>query len=171
MLQFGILTDVNLGMEFFREYFDRLEWTVTNFNVDSFEGESENTDVQYLIKHIPPEMHDIKLRKFLLGQFKKYGIKTKDFRCDFFMVKAGDDMPPHVDVDSEIAFLMPLNENTGTLGIKDRSGEVRIIYNNMFILNTKKVHWVEPVKEDRLVFRVAIRDFSYMDLNVWKNVN
>ena len=32
MNEFGILTDVNLGMDFFQEYFDKLEWKGLNFN-------------------------------------------------------------------------------------------------------------------------------------------
>ena len=31
MKQYGIQTDINLGMEFFQEYYDKLEW------VESFE--------------------------------------------------------------------------------------------------------------------------------------
>ena len=168
MKQYGIQTDINLGMDFFKEYYDKLEW------VESFSHYGDKiTDCtggelmqQLFIKHIPPEMHDMKLRKFVLGQFKKYGIKTKDFRCDFFLVKAGGSMPPHADDYSEIAFLMPLSKNTGYLGIKDDSGEVKVLYNDMFILNTKKVHWVEAPTEDRLLFRLAIHDFPYTETNI-----
>lgn len=168
MKQYGIQTDVNLGMEFFQEYFDKTEW------VESFEHYGDKIPEctggelmrEMYVKHIPPEMHDMKLRKFVIGQFKKYGIKTKDFRLDFFLVKAGGYMPPHADVHSEIAFLMPLSKNTGALGIKDEDGEVRVIYNNMFILNTKKVHWVEEPTEDRLLFRLAVHDFPFTEMTV-----
>ena len=61
---------------------------------------------------------------------------------------------------------MPLTKNTGALGIKDDSGEVRVVYNDMFILNTKKVHWVEEPTEDRLLFRLAVHDFPYTDMNI-----
>jgi len=168
MNQYGIQTDINLGMKFFQEYYDKLEW------VESFEHYGEKIPEctggelmkQFYVKHIPPEMHDTKLRRFVLGQFKKYGIKTKDFRLDFFLVKAGGSMPPHADVTSEIAFLMPLTKNTGALGIKDDSGEVRVLYNDMFILNTKKVHWVEEPTEDRLLFRLAVHDFPYTNITI-----
>ena len=166
MKQYGIQTDVNLGMEFFQEYFDKLEW------VESFEHYGQRIPdctggkkmSRLFIKHIPPEMHDTKLRRFILSQFKKYGIKTKDFRCDFFLVEAGGSMPKHADLYSEIAFLMPLTKNPGALGIEDESGEVKVVYQDMFILNTKKVHWVEAPTEDRLLFRLAVHDFSYNDM-------
>jgi hypothetical protein len=166
MQQYGIQTDINLGMEFFQGYFDKLEW------VESFEHYGKKITEctggklmeKFYVKNIPPEMQDTKLRRFVLSQFKKYGINTKNFRLDFFLVKEGGSMPPHADLHSEIAFLMPLTKNTGALGIKDDDGEVRILYNNMFILNTKKVHWVEPPTEDRLLFRLAIHDFPYTEM-------
>ena len=166
MKQYGIQTDVKKDFEFFQPYFDKIDW------VESWKHYGEKiTDStggpkmeKLFIKNIPFEMWDFKLTRFVHSQFKKYGIKTDSYRCDFFLVKEGGYMPPHKDVVSDIAFLLPLSENTGTLGIEDEDGKVEVLYNSMFILNTKKMHWVNSPTKDRLLFRIAVHDFPYTEI-------
>lgn len=163
MKQYGLQTDLKKDFDWFKEYYDKIDW------VESYEHYGDRIPQMtggklcndFWIKNIPVELQDVKLRKFVLGLFKKYGIKTKDFRVDFFLVKAGGSMPKHKDGKSSIAFLLPLSKNTGMLGIEDENGSVKILYNSMFILNTKKTHWVEEPTEDRLLFRLAVHDFEY----------
>ena len=163
MKQYGLQTNLKKDLSWFQEYFDKLDW------VESYEHYGEEIPKitggilmnDFWVKNIPIEMQDMKLRRFVLGIFKKYGIKTKDFRMDFFLVKTGGSMPKHKDRVSSIAFLLPLSKNTGWLGIEDEDGSIKVLYDSMFILNTKKTHWGEEATQDRLLFRIAVHDFPY----------
>ena len=159
-----ILTDVVPDVDFFSKYLNQMEWENMN---ELYSGHSEYADamagqmaVEQYVKHI--SNYDMPLKKFLIKTFKRWGIKTRDFRCDFFLTKPDGYFPPHVDHMTKIAMLFPLVENTGVLKV-DSSPD--IVYNKMLILNAQAEHQVCPPKKDRLLFRIAIHDFPFENLN------
>ena len=159
-----ILTDVVPDVDFFSHYMDQMAWE----NINELYGDhKEYTDamtdelpVEQYVKHISD--YDMSLKKFLIKTFKRWGIKTQDFRCDFFLTKPGGSLPPHVDHKSKIAMLFPLAENTGVLKV-DSCPDV--VYNKMLILNTQVEHQVCSPEKDRLLFRIAIHDFAFEDIS------
>lgn len=159
-----ILTDVIPDVDFFSPYMNQMEWE----NINELYGDyKEYTDtmtdtmpVEQYIKHISD--YDMPLKKFLIKTFKHWGIKTQDFRCDFFLTKPGGSLPAHVDHKSKIAMLFPLVENTGVLKVESSPD---IVYNKMLILNTQAKHQVCSPEKDRLLFRIAIHDFMFENLS------
>ena len=159
-----IETDIKGDIEFFQPYLDSLEWVDINKAYSDYSEyekamEFKKPHLQY-IKHI--ENYDMKLKKFIVGLLKKYGIKTQDFRCDFFLTKPGGYLPAHVDEMAKIAILVPLTENTGALIVDEKEHT----YQNAVILNTRVLHEVKSPTKDRLLFRIAIHDFDFTDIQI-----
>tara|TARA_B100001057_G_scaffold467722_1_gene526136 strand:- start:483 stop:995 length:513 start_codon:yes stop_codon:yes gene_type:complete len=159
-----ILTDVVPDLDFFSHYMNQMEWKNIN---ELYGNHKEYTDtmtdelpVEQYIKHISD--YDMPLKKFLIKTFKRWGIKTQDFRCDFFLTKPGGSLPAHIDHKSKIAMLFPLVENTGVLKVDSCPD---IVYNKMLILNTQAEHQVCSPEKDRLLFRIAIHDFLFENLS------
>jgi hypothetical protein len=121
---------------------------------------TDDMPVEQYVKHISD--YDMSLKKFLIKTFRRWGIKTQDFRCDFFLTKPGGSLPAHVDHKSKIAMLFPLAENTGVLKVDSCPD---IVYNKMLILNTQAEHQVCSPEKDRLLFRIAIHDFLFENLS------
>lgn len=159
-----ILTDVIPDVNFFSPYMNQMEWeNINELYGDYKEYTNTMTDtmpVEQYIKHISD--YDMPLKKFLIKTFKHWGIKTQDFRCDFFLTKPGGSLPAHVDHKSKIAMLFPLVENTGVLKVESSPD---IVYNKMLILNTQAKHQVCSPEKDRLLFRIAIHDFMFENLS------
>lgn len=164
-----VLTDIVGDQNFFKPYMDQMEWTDINTLYNDYdeyqETMTEEKPALQFIKHISE--YDMPLKKFVLRIFKEFGIKTNDFRCDFFLTKPGGCLPPHVDHMSKISLLLPLTENTGVLTV----GDAEIIYQNMLILNTQILHGVQSPTQDRLLFRIAVHDFSFNDLPIVKSLD
>ena len=143
---------------------NQMEWeNINELYGDYKEYTNTMTDtmpVEQYIKHISD--YDMPLKKFLIKTFKHWGIKTQDFRCDFFLTKPGGSLPAHVDHKSKIAMLFPLVENTGVLKVESSPD---IVYNKMLILNTQAKHQVCSPEKDRLLFRIAIHDFMFENLS------
>ena len=167
---FVIETDVKGDLEFFKPYLDKVQWTDTN----KLYGEHEEYNqamygrkmVHHYIQHISD--YDLKLKKFIVKLFKDFGVQSKDWRADFFLTKSGGSMPQHIDVKSNIAFLLPLSKNTGPLVCENEFDRVELTYQNLVILNTKQPHAVNSPSEDRLLFRVALHDVMFEDLGIYK---
>ena len=167
---FVIETDFQADVNFFEDYLDKVEWTDTNKLYGEHEEYNEamygRKMVHHYIQHVSE--YDLKLKKFIVKIFKEFGVKSKDWRADFFLTKSGGSMPKHVDVKSNIAFLLPLSENTGPLVCENDNDKVTITYQNLAILNTKQPHAVNSPSNDRLLFRIAIHDIMFEDLGIYQ---
>jgi hypothetical protein len=163
---FYIKTDFNIPLEFLQPYINAGEWVDANKLygnriTDITKGSEEFSN--HFILHI--EKYDIKLKRLVMGVFKRLGVRTKDFRCDFFLTKKGGCLPEHVDSQSMAAFLVPLNTNTGQLTIRKADREpVSVCYQSAILLNTQLPHSVEAPYSDRLIFRIGIHDQSFEEI-------
>lgn len=169
---FLIETDVSGEYDFFQPYLEQTEWTDIN-TLYAKHSEYQDTmhdkkPVYHYIKHI--ENYDIKLKKFVMKLFKDFGVKSKDFRADFFLTKPGGFLPMHVDGMSKIAFLLPLTTNTGPLVCEDDNNRHELTYQTLTVLNTQKSHGVLSPTEDRLLFRIAVHDVMFEDLGIYKSL-
>lgn len=167
---FVIETDYVGDPEFFQPYKDQMPWTTSK----DLYGEriTEITGGKWMdghyIQHI--DKYDMKLKRFVADIFKTFGVKTKDFRADFFLVKPGGVMHEHVDSESKVAFLLPLSPNTGPLVLRDGNARFMIAYQTLTILNTQVPHAVESPTEDRLLFRIGVHDVRFEELGVFKEL-
>ena len=159
-----IETDISGDINFFQKYIDAGEW------VDINEAYADYDEYSDALPHRKPKMqyinhineYDLPLKKYLINLFKKYNIKSKDFRCEFFLTKPGGYLPAHVDHMTRIAILVPLKENTGALVVEGKE----YYYQNAVLLNTRVEHEVRSPTQDRLQFRVAIHDMDFKDLQL-----
>lgn len=169
---FVITTNITGDYDFFKPYMNQMNWTDTN---KLYAEHEEYQDTMYgremvhhYIKHI--SKFDLKLKKFIIKLFKDFGVPTKDFRADFFLTKAGGSMPMHVDGMSKVAFLLPLSKNTGPLICENDNDKLELIYQTLTILNTQKSHGVSAPTEDRLLFRIAVHDIYFEELDIYKKL-
>ncbi len=169
---FVIETDIKGDLNFFEPYMDQMEWTDTNKLYSKHEEYKDTMHgremVHHYVKHI--DTYDMSLKKYLMRMFKRFGINTKDFRCDFFLTKAGGSMPMHVDGMSKFAILIPLSKNTGALVCEDQSEKMELVYQTLTILNTQILHGVNEPTEDRLLFRIAVHDVNFKDIEIYKTL-
>lgn len=166
---FVIETDIKGDLEFFSPYIENSKWVDSNVlygkRIPEITG---NKPMQrHFIKHI--ENYDMKLKKYVMNLFKKFGIKTRDFRSDFFLVKEGGYMPAHIDSQSLTAILLPLSENTGKLVCETENTRFEILYQNLIILNTQILHTVESPTKDRLLFRIGLHDVPFENIRNFLN--
>ncbi len=158
---FVLESDFRADPSFFDSYLDQTSWVDSNilYGRRISEVTGNKPMIKHYIKHI--ERYDYKLKKFVARIFKSFGISSRDFRCDFFLVKPGGHMPPHIDSQSKIAILLPLSPNTGPLICEDASVRKEYLYQTLTILNTQIKHEVLSPTEDRLLFRIGVHDCDY----------
>lgn len=169
---FVIETDIYGNYNFFESYMNQMNWTDTNIlyaNYDEFHNAMQGKKMmEHFIKHI--NEYDMPLKKYILNLFKQFGIKSKNWRADFFLTKEGGSMPIHIDHMCKVALLLPLSENTGTLVCKTENKEYKLTYQTLTILNTKISHGVYAPTKDRLLFRIALHDTNFEELGVYKKL-
>lgn len=168
-----IETDYVGDINFFQKYMDDIEWVDTNKLYDSYDEYHEAMEnTQYMnrhyIKHI--KNFDMPLKKYILQLFRALGIKSKDWRAEFFLTKAGGNVPMHIDTFSKAVILLPLSKNTGPLVCEKDGNTFELTYQTLTVLNTQNMHGVEPPTEDRLLFRVATHDVDFEDVGVYKEL-
>jgi len=164
-LPYAIETDIKADLDFFKPYITDITWTDINVLYKKYD-EYQETMVNHFVSHI--ETYDMKLKKFIVRLFKELGIKSKDFRADFFLTKAGGNMPMHIDGMSKVALLLPLTLNTGPLVCETENTSFEICYQTLTILNTQISHGVKSPTTDRLLFRIALHDTLFEDLSIYK---
>jgi len=159
-----IETDISGDINFFQKYIDAGKWVDINEAWGNYDEYAKSLPGRkpklHYINHITD--YDIPLKKYLIKLFRRYNIKSTDFRCDFFLTKPGGYLPAHVDNMTRIAILLPLKENTGALVVEGKE----YYYQNMTLLNTLVEHGVLSPTQDRLLFRVAIHDMDFKDLQL-----
>lgn len=160
---FFIETDYKVNKHFFDSYFND-KWQDSNKLYSEYI--SNATGGKDMNKFFVQEIvdYDIKLLRFIKNIWNEFKIRPKDFRCNFFKVLKGGELPLHSDVKSKCSFVIPITENTGELYFDDGRNSESILYDSMIVLNTKKPHGVRPPKKDRIVFHMGIHDVEFSRL-------
>ncbi len=160
---FFIETDYKVEPEFFNDYFND-EWEDSNqlyseYVSDATGGKNMNKFYVQEIKNF-----DRKLLRFIKSIWNQFGIRPKEFRCNFFKVLEGGELPLHADVKSKCSFVVPITENTGALYFDDGNDSDSILYDSMVVLNTKKPHGVKSPSKTRIVFHMGVHDVGFEKL-------
>ena len=157
-----IETDYKLDPSFWDSYFTG-EWQDSNQLYSEYV--SDITGGKDMNKFFVQEIHnfDRPLLKLIKKIWNEFGIRPKEFRCNFFRVLEGGEIPVHVDVKSECSVLIPVTENTGELYVDDGEYE-SVVYDTMTVLNTKKPHGVKSPTKERIVFHMGIHDTPFSEL-------
>jgi len=161
---FIVKTDISAEPNFLDEYMGQSEWIDANILHDEIIPTITNNKLMDKLDIKPIIEFNMKLKKYIALLFKQLGIKSRNFACDFYRVKAGGFIPSHIDSGSQISLLLPLNENTGALRCYDDDAMFEITYQSLIILNTQMRHGVESPTHDRLLFRIGIIDVSYEEV-------
>ena len=159
-----ITTDFTVNPTFWQTYMTG-EWTDSNKLYSEYV--SDATGGKEMNKFFVQEIHnfDRPLLKLIKSLWNEFGIRPRDFRCNFFRVLEGGNLPIHVDVKSECSFLIPVTKNTGALYVEEGTKE-SIVYDTLTVLNTKLPHGVEAPSQERIVFHMGIHDTKFEELNV-----
>jgi hypothetical protein len=159
-----ITTDFIVDAEFWKPYMTG-EWQDSNQLYSEYV--SDATGGKQMNKFFVQEIHqfDRPLLKLIKSLWNEFGIRPKEFRCNFFRVLEGGNLPVHVDVKSQCSFLIPVTENTGALFVEE-DGKQSIVYDSLTVLNTKLPHGVEAPTKERIVFHMGIHDVKFGELNV-----
>ncbi len=157
-----ITTDFKVEPEFWDRY-KTGEWQDSNKLYSEYV--SDATGGKEMNKFFVQEIHnfDRPLLKLIKKIWNEFGIRPKEFRCNFFRVLEGGELPVHVDVKSECSVLIPVTENTGELYVDDGEYE-SVVYDTMTVLNTKKPHGVKSPTKERIVFHMGIHDTPFSEL-------
>ena len=91
------------------------------------------------------------------------GIRPKEWRCNFFRVLPGGELPLHTDELSKCSVVIPMTEMTGELYFEDGT---EVLYNNMTVINTKVAHGVKAPTKERIVFHMGIHDVKFEEVNI-----
>ena len=94
-----IETDYKVDPEFWTSYFTG-EWQDSNKLYSEYV--SDATGGKEMNKFFVQEIHnfDRPLLKLIKTIWNEFGIRPKEFRCNFFRVLEGGELPVHVDVKS-----------------------------------------------------------------------
>lgn len=104
---------------------------------------------------------DTPLLRLIKTLWNHFAIRPRNFRCNFFRVLPGGELPIHIDALSQCSMVIPITENTGELYFKDDNNELSILYNTLTVLNTKKPHGVKQPSKERIVFHMGIHDIAF----------
>ena len=158
----SITTDFKVEPEFWDNY-KTGQWQDSNKLYSEYV--SDATGGKEMNKFFVQEIHnfDRPLLKLIKKIWNEFGIRPKEFRCNFFRVLEGGELPVHVDVKSECSVLIPVTENTGELYVDDGEYE-SVVYDTMTVLNTKKPHGVKSPTKERIVFHMGIHDTPFSEL-------
>ena len=158
-----IMTDFKVDPTFWDNYMTG-EWQDSNQLYSEYV--SDATGGKEMNKFFVQEIHnfDRALLRLIKQIWNAFQIRPKEFRCNFFKVLEGGELPVHVDVKSHCSILIPVTENTGALYVEDEENTDSIVYDSMTALNTKKPHGVSPPTKERIVFHMGIHDISFGDL-------
>lgn len=159
-----IETDYKVPINFWDGYFNG-KWEDSNQLYSEYVDEA--TGGKEMNKFYVQEIHDFdrKLLRLIKNIWNEFGIRPREFRCNFFRVLAGGELPIHVDNKSKCSFVIPITENTGELYFDDGVDSDSILYDSMVVLNTKKPHGVRSPSKERIVFHMGVHDVGFEDLS------
>ena len=162
--QFFIETDYKVPTDFWTPYFNG-KWEDSNKLYSEYVDEA--TGGKEMNKFYVQEIHNLdrKLLRLIKTIWTEFGIRPKEFRCNFFRVLVGGELPIHVDNKSKCSFVIPVTENTGELYFKEGQTGDSILYDSMVVLNTKKPHGVRSPSTERIVFHMGVHDVGFENLS------
>jgi len=156
-----IETDYKTDPVFFRSYIKDDEWEDSNELYKEYMSWENNKFFVQVIKEFD---------RPLLREIKKIwnymGIRPKEWRCNFFRVMPGGNLPLHKDTMSKISVVIPLTEMTGELYFEDST---EVLYHNMTVINTQVRHGVRPPTKERMVFHMGIHDTYFEEVRIGHN--
>jgi|TARA_B110000285_G_C15139519_1_gene629780 hypothetical protein len=157
---FFIETDFKVDPNFWDSYFNN-KWEDSNKLYSEYVDEA--TGGKEMNKFFVQEIHDydIKLLRLIKLIWNEFGIRPKEFRCNFFKVLEGGELPVHVDNKSTCSFVIPITENTGELYFDNGINNDSILYDSMVVLNTKQPHGVRTPSKERIVFHMGVHDVGF----------
>jgi hypothetical protein len=160
-----IETNFKVEKEFWTPYFNN-KWSDSNDLYSEYVNTA--TSGKPMNKFFVQEIHsfDRPLLRLISTIWKEFNIRPTEFRCNFFKVLPGGELPIHVDQKSKASFVIPITENTGELYFDDGVNSDSIVYSSMVVLNTKKPHGVRSPLTERIVFHMGIHDILFEEFNV-----
>ena len=156
-----IETDYKTDANFFRSYIKPDLWEDSNELYKEYMSWENNKFFVQVIKQFD---------RPLLREIKKIwnymGIRPREWRCNFFRVLPGGNLPLHKDTMSKISVVIPLTKMTGNLYFDDGT---EVLYHNMTVINTQVPHGVRPPTEERIVFHMGIHDTYFEEVKIGHN--
>lgn len=161
---FFIETDFSVDPTFWTPYFDN-NWQDSNQLYSEYVETATNGKQmnKFFVQEI--KKFDRPLLKLIKSIWNELGVRPKEFRCNFFRVLPGGELPIHVDQKSQSSVVIPITENTGELYFDDGKKSESILYRSMVVLNTKKPHGVRSPTAERIVFHMGMHDTPFEDIN------
>lgn len=162
---FFIETDFKVDPDFWNPYFTN-NWRDSNELYSEYVDKATNG--KQMNKFFVQEIHnfDRPLLKLIKNIWNDLGVRPREFRCNFFRVLEGGELPIHVDQKSYSSVVIPVTENTGELYFNDGTNTDSILYNSMVILNTKKPHGVRSPTKERIVFHMGMHDTPFEEIKL-----
>jgi hypothetical protein len=159
-----IETDFTVDPNFWSKYYNN-KWQDSNTLYSEYV--SNATGGKEMNKFFVQEIHDFDrpLLKLIKNIWNQLGIRPNEFRCNFFKVLPGGDLPCHIDEMSKSSVVIPVTENTGALYFKDESYYEETVYDTMIVLNTKKPHGVKSPSKERIVFHMGMHDVLFSEIS------
>jgi len=111
---------------------------------------------------------DVPLLREIKNIWNMLGIRPYEWRCNFFKVLPGGEIPLHVDVKSQCSVVIPITENTGALYFEDGT---EVLYDALTVINTRVKHGVKSPTKERIVFHMGIHDIPYGDIKCQEFTN
>lgn len=160
---FFIETDFQVDPNFWTPYFDG-NWQDSNRLYSEYVDSATNG--KQMSKFFVQEIHnfDRALLRLIKLIWNNLSIRPYEFRCNFFKVLEGGELPIHVDQKSKSSIVIPITENTGELYFDDGNSKDSIVYKSMVVLNTKKPHGVRSPVKERIVFHMGFHDISFEEI-------
>lgn len=155
--KFYVNTDYNFNVDFFKKYI-RNEWVDSNHIYKEYMTWKNNLFFVQEIKEF-----DISLLREIKKIWNYLNIRPTNWRCNFFKVLPGGEIPLHIDTLSKFSIVAPITENTGELYFKNGPS---ILYTNMIVINTKVLHGVKSPKYERIVFHMGVHDIDFSDIHI-----
>lgn len=157
---FFIETDFKVDPEFWTPYFNE-KWEDSNALYSNYLDNA--TGGKPMNKFFVQEILDFDRNLFRMIKtiWNHLGVRPNEFRCNFFRVLEGGELPKHVDQKSKSSIVIPITKNTGALYFEDDNNYDSIIYDSMVILNTLKPHGVKSPLTDRIVFHMGLHDIYF----------
>ena len=152
-----IETNYNTNKEFFKSYIND-QWEDSNVLYKEYMSWKNN---KFFVQEIKD--FDRPLLREIKNIWNYLGIRPKEWRCNFFRVLPGGELPLHVDVLSKSSVVIPVTEMTGPLYFDDG---MEVLYQNMTVINTKVAHGVKAPTVERIVFHMGLHDIPFEDIKI-----
>lgn len=161
---FVITTDFTVESNFFDVYLSKGNWIDANILYEEYVSTATGGKPMKLFFVQEIKEFDRPLLRLINSMFNGFNIKPKEFRCDFFKVLPGGELPMHIDQKAKISFCLPIIKNTGYTIFEEEDVTLKIKYQNLIVLNNLVSHGVTSPEEERLLFRIGVHDTFFGEL-------